>query len=351
MNEVITRKKFSEINLDDPFFDSLKGDYQGFEDWFHRKANEDVLVQLDDDQHVQAFLYLKAEKDQSPEGVSPGLPRCNWLKVGTFKVNSHDTRLGDRFIKKIMDAAIYGDFDKVYVTIFPKYTSLIGRLSEYGFQHLGDKADGEKVLVKDMKAISGDILKDYPMISIKDKRIFLLSIYPKYHTKLFPDSILKTEKNVRDELIRDVSYTNSIHKIYLCFMPKTAELKRGDIIVIYRTNDSLGPAYYRSVVTSVCQVEEIRTRESFINVEDFITYTNYYSIFDKEELRQWFRKMNLVVIKMTYNIALNKRVTRGWLINELGISPYIYWGFFQLKPEQFSAILQKGEVDKNAVID
>lgn len=30
--------KFKEVNLEDPFFDSLKADYKGFEEWFGRKA-------------------------------------------------------------------------------------------------------------------------------------------------------------------------------------------------------------------------------------------------------------------------------------------------------------------------
>lgn len=30
--------KFSEINLNDEFFNSLKEDYPGFENWFYRKT-------------------------------------------------------------------------------------------------------------------------------------------------------------------------------------------------------------------------------------------------------------------------------------------------------------------------
>ena len=32
--------KFSEINLSDTFFNSLKDSYIGFEDWFRKKASE-----------------------------------------------------------------------------------------------------------------------------------------------------------------------------------------------------------------------------------------------------------------------------------------------------------------------
>lgn len=348
-NEIIQERSFKEIDLSDHFFDSLKEDYCGFENWFRRKAEEKAFV-LYGDKGLQAFLYLKDESDLTPEDINPTLPPKKWLKVGTFKIDAHKTRLGERFIKKITDYAIYGEYDGIYLTIFPKQKSLIGLLNRYGFEKQGQKGE-EDVLVKELGVLKDDILKDYPLLRVKDKRKFILSIYPKYHTRLFPDSILKTEKNVRQELIKDVSYTNSIHKIYLCFIPETVYLRPGDLLAIYRTNDGLGPAKYRSVVTSICQVEEIKTRDSFTDVKDFIDYTNSYSIFDPNELNQWYYKPNIVVIRMTYNIALNRRVTRGFLIDEIGISPSLYWGFFQLTDEQFDSILTKGEVDENIIVN
>ena len=54
---------------------------------------------------------------------------------------------------------------------------------------------------------------------------------------------------------------------------------------------------------------------------------------------------------MTYNIALEKRVTRGMLLDEMGISPTLYWGFFQLTDSQFDYILKKGKVNENFIID
>ena len=54
---------------------------------------------------------------------------------------------------------------------------------------------------------------------------------------------------------------------------------------------------------------------------------------------------------MTYNIALSKRVTRGYLLDEVGIPADYYWGFFQLTDEQFNAILKKGEINENIIVD
>ena len=158
------------------------------------------------------------------------------------------------------------------------------------------------------------------------------------------------EEGAKYELIRDVAHTNSVHKIYVTSMGDAAQLQSGDLIAIYRTNDGAGPARYRSVITSICQIEEVKTNKDFADVDSFLAYANYYSIFNPIELRQWYGKKNFTVLKMTYNIALTKRVTNGYLVDELKMVPK-YWGFFQLTDEQFNAILKKGEVDESIIIN
>jgi hypothetical protein len=342
---------FSEIDLADSFFDTLKADYKGFEDWFARKASVGAAAYVQYDAgKIQAFLYMKDESGEIMDDITPPRLACKRLKVGTFKIEAHSTKLGERFVKKILDKAVVENYDEVYVTIYPKHVGLITLLERYGFVKEAEK-NGEGVYFKNMRALTGDLLKDYPLISTQDRRKFLLAIYPRFHTKLFPDSILRNEDNRRYELIKDVSYTNSIHKIYLCFMPDTASLKPGDLIAIYRTTDNLGPAKYRSVITSICQIEEVRTKASFNTMDEYLKYTNKYSIFDEKDLISWYRQKNVIVLKMTYNIALSKRVTRGYLLDEVGIPADYYWGFFQLTDEQFNAILKKGEINENIIVD
>ena len=56
MANLIEYKKFSSINIDDPFFDSLKEDYLGFEDWFKRKADKYAYVLYGEDNLLQGFF-------------------------------------------------------------------------------------------------------------------------------------------------------------------------------------------------------------------------------------------------------------------------------------------------------
>lgn len=351
MAKLLELKKFSSVSLEDPFFDSLKENYEGFEDWFNGKAEKDesAFVVYGKDNNLQGFLYLKDESAEIDATIVPSMNKKKRLKVGTFKIDAHNTRLGERFVKKIMDKGIYEGYEEAYVTIFPEHHELIELLKKYGFKEYGTKGK-EQVLVKDFTTCEGDLLKDYPLIQPKGKRKFLLSIYPGYHTPLFSDSILKNEERKSDELVKDVSFSNSIHKVYICFMPKTANLRKGDLLVIYRTNDHLGPARFRSVVTSICQVEEVKTKTDFGNLDEYLKYCGKYSIFGEPDLKKWYKNDNLVVIKMTYNIALTKRVTRGMLLDEAKISPTLYWGFFQLTDSQFDYIIDKGKVNENFIV-
>ncbi|HEY5563721.1 MAG TPA: hypothetical protein VIK72_18530 [Clostridiaceae bacterium] len=76
-------------------------------------------------------------------------------------------------------------------------------------------------------------LLDYPKVDIRKSKKFMLSIFPKFHTRMFPNSQLKTEK---EHIIEDSSFTKSIEKIYLSGA-NLSTYGKGDIVVIYRTAD------------------------------------------------------------------------------------------------------------------
>ncbi len=348
MSNYLQHKKFSEINLDDSFFDSLKSDYKEFPSWFKRKRNNYAYV-LEQDNKILGFLYIKIEHGIVND-IEPELNVKSSLKIGTFKIDPHQTRLGERFIKKALDHAINENVDVCYVTVFSKHTALLNLFIKYGFKEHGTKSTPngeEKVLVKYFKQLVGNILSDYPLISTQHKRKFLLAIYPEYHSKMFPDSILNNETY---DILEDVSFTNSIHKIYVCGMP-VGNLKRGDIVVIYRTGDQVAPAEYRAVATSICIIEEVKSKDDFNNFEEFFNYANSYSIFDRQKLEQRYNRNRCYAIKMTYNAALRKRLTRHILADEVGISRAPRWSFLTLSDSQLEKILEKGDINEGIVID
>lgn len=348
----LKRKPFKEINLDDPFFDSLKADYSEFSHWFAKKAKEDELAYVFQNENgdMDSFLYLKIEEGPLDD-IVPALPPARRIKVGTLKINAHGTKLGERFLKKIFDHAIFENVKEIYVTVFAHHAPLVALLERYGFLRKAEKITQngtELVLVRNLCTNYIDVVSSYPLVRLDNERVFLLALYPKWHTRLLPDSILKTENM---DVIEDVSHTNSIHKVYLAAMNGLEALKKGDVLLIYRTSDEQGPAHFRSVATSICVVEEYRSIHTFVSREEFLSYCRPYSVFSEQELGDfWTKKKYPHVIRFTYNIALKKRVTRGVMIDEMGLNKNAYWGFMQLSREQFLNITRKGMIDESLII-
>ena len=129
-------------------------------------------------------------------------------------------------------------------------------------------------------------------------------------------------------------------------------LRKGDVIVIYRTSDDQGPAYYRSVATSICVLEEYRSIRSFDDRTDFLSYCRPFSVFSDDELeRFWIEKKYPHIIRFTYNIALKKRPNRGALIEKVGLTTQARWGFMPLTIPQLLHIARLGQIHENLVVN
>ncbi|WP_392564031.1 hypothetical protein RHO13_12765 [Orbus wheelerorum] len=125
-------QQFKNIPLSSIFFDSLRNDYIGFDAWFNKKSDQYAFVSYDKSLDIDGFLYLKIE-NETIEDTEPKLPQKRRIKLGTFKIDAHDTKMGQRFIRKIIDFAIFHNVDEIYVTIFDKHKSLINLLENCGY--------------------------------------------------------------------------------------------------------------------------------------------------------------------------------------------------------------------------
>ena len=128
---------FSDVSVDDRFFASLKEDYDTvkFTEWYAKKSAEgaEALVYRDA-QGIGAFVYLKDEDEPIAilGGTLPAEPR---VKIGTLKVaeRSQGERLGEGAIGLALWRWRETGRNQVYVTVFPKHTTLIALLEKFGF--------------------------------------------------------------------------------------------------------------------------------------------------------------------------------------------------------------------------
>lgn len=345
----ISKCPFSRIDINDPFFDSLRYAYPGFNQWFARKAHELAYVGYNAENRVRAFVYLKRE-DATVTDVTPPIPGpC--LKVGTLKIDAHGTRLGERFIKIIFDELRHQGLSRAYITMFREQERLSNLLTQYGFVATGLKGS-ELVYTKEMPTRTGNPLFDYPVVRTTGVHKWMLAIRPAFHTRLFPDSILNNES---PDIIQDVPETNGIHKVYIGRMFDFPLLSPGDCLIIYRCqNPYAGRPWFQSVATSLCVLEEIHHKREFQDETEFLRYCKKYSVFsDAEIINQYRAPRDLYVLKMTYNFAFPRRPNLQRMV-EYGAVPHPrekqYMGFLKLSDEAFFTILRLGGIDERLAV-
>ena len=350
--KVLAVKKlyFGEIDINDTFFDSFRNDYTGFDKWFNKKSDEIAYVCYQDN-ILSAFLFLKTEDEsENYSDINPTLQKKKRLKIGTFKVTSNGFKLGERFLKIVFDNALAQKVNEIYVTIFNKreeHLRLINLLEEWGFKFHGTKKteNGEenvyvRAFDKSFAADRNCPKSTFPFLS-KESNIFIVPIYPAYHTELFPDSILKTESP--KDFIESEPYRNALSKVYIS-RSHERELVSGDLIVFYRTGTA-GNAIHTGVATTIGIVESVIT-----NIADeatFLSLCRKRSVFTDNELKEhWnynpFNKpAHLIqrpfIVNFIYAYSYPKRPNLLWL-NQNGIIPDITdmpRGFRRIKREDF----------------
>ena len=349
----VTKKIFGQINLHDPFFDGFREDYVDFDKWFNKKSDEAAYVTYAKDK-ILSFLYLKVEgPEENYSDIIPIFSKKKRLKIGTFKVVSNGVRLGERFLKIIFDNAFINKVDEIYVTIFDKRDDekrLIALLEEWGFVLHGKKhsSSGEElVYIRDFTpAYSPAKPKStYPFIS-KRTNMFLVPIYPKYHTELLPDSILRTES--KDNFVENEPHRNAISKVYISRSLEKG-LKVGDLIIFYRTG-----GYYQGVISTIGIVENIITKIKGEN--DFISKCRKRSIFTDDKLREHWnynKTLRPFIVNFLYAYSFPKRITLKNLI-DLGIIKDVESaprGFQRISTDHFNLIMRETKSDARLIID
>lgn len=309
----VKHTRFGELDIKNPFFDTFKKDYPGFEDWFARKCDEEAYVCNDDKNNILGFLYLKTEeKTESYPYMQPAFLPKRRLKVGTFKVESTGFRLGERFIKIIFDNAVKRDVDEIYVTLFEnrqELSALQELFERWGFQRYGvNRSTGkdEAVFVKPLKAYNTAFSpkQNFPNIRYNVSK-FIMPIEACWHTHLIPDSQLRTE-NLVDFLGRDAC-KYALQKVYISWAYNMNGAKPGDLVFFYRMGKTDGRKGFESVISTVCIIDEIK--RDFTSESELLRYCQNRSVFSEENLKSfWHRNSrNLSAIKFIQVKSLEKR--------------------------------------------
>ncbi len=344
---------FKSCDFDDPFFDSLKDDYPGFDSWFKRKSDEGRFTYVwKEDGLIHGFLYIKDEPEVESVGDLPEEPR---MKIGTLKVD--DSIGGQRIGEGAVGLALWkwakSDIRQIYVTVFPKHKSLIKTLEGFGFKKVTMKGE-EEVYLKDRTDLDTSEPKKYFPFVKKGNSGRIIPIKPVYHDKMF---IYSEIKNTNQE-VDLMPVSNGISKIYLAYTGFKLDYRIHDLAFIYRISEDESNKRYKSVISSYCVITAIKTIKSnglaMISKESFKNLVGNKTIYTDEELDDAYSQKNLHMIGLVYcgyfgsgnNVNYDTLQRIG--IWKKDVHPYQ----IKLSSEEIEAIFKEGRINvQDVVID
>lgn len=365
MSGTFQLKRFNELNLDDPFFDTLKVDYPGggetkaFSDWFKEKAKEGrTALVFEDEIGLGAFVCLKEETEQITltDRIIQAQPRC---KITTIKIAERyrGQRLGEGAIGLVLWKWQNLNLDEIYVTAYDKHKLLISQLVKFGFKRIGNNLGGEGVYLRSKRSIDySDPYKSFPFISPNFSKSGYLIVEDHYHDTLFPYSELKNTLQTSLAL----SVKNGLSKIYVGKQYSLPPYQVGEPVLIYRKHTGTGIKSFRSCLTSWCVVTKIvLAKNNWTPLMDFDTLLEKIgnkSVFDEAELRRRYNEdRNVLIIEMLYygyfgegnNVNMSTLESRGhWSKSHHNQYPAL----IKLSHDDFIDILQIGKVNVGNVI-
>lgn len=303
----IKQEYLYNMNFEDEFFTSLRSDYKGFDEWFNTKKEEwkQAYVTKNSEKNITSFLMLKEEGEtEDYSNFEKPFKRGRRIKVATFKVADTGKKIGECFIKIMVDEALKKNVDEIYVTTFEKQEALIYLLKQYGFKLFtykntiksDDTTEREAIYVKDMRDKG-----DYPYVRVKDQSIFIVPVQPQYHKLLFEEAEKSFQISIYDTLGTNTS-ANAIKKAFIT-NKNIKNIYPGDILLFYASLD-------KKAITALGVVET--TWSKFESKEEIYSIVRKRTAYNKTELEQNVKLESLVIMFKHY-ITFNKPITYSFL--------------------------------------
>lgn len=352
-------KKFSEIDLEDAFFDSLKTNYPGFESWFSRlSASNSTALVFEDELGLGAFIALKNDECEDIQLQGTVLPAKKRIKIRTFRIAERYRRLriGEGAIGLLLWKWVQSDAEEIYVTVFDNQKPLISQLEKFGFTLAGINTNGENVYIKSRCSIDfSDPYKSFPFIKDGFDYAGYIIIDDQYHDSMFAYSELANSATLQTKISSSVS--NGLSKIYVGQAPRPNH-HIGEPVLVYRKYTQGNGKRYRSCVTSFCIVTDViqaKSNNNFLmTFEELKQHIGNKSVFNENELyKQYLNFKNVIVVEMLYYgyFGSGNNVNMDWLDkNDYWAKSNQYPTEVKLSCDQFKNILTEGNVNVSNVI-
>ncbi len=359
-------KKFDGLNLIDDFFETFREEYPDFEARFRRLNWESVYV-LYEEWHIIGLTYFYLEdgpvedveitfrEESTPnpgskegDSMEPRYPYfrkgklCGekLLRVEMFKLEDRGMVQKEQFVKILLDYAVEYRCPLIYISFYPHEKEHINLFKEYGFYEVGKK--GEKlVFVKEMTRVTGKVYLDYPLISLKNHKKYLLAIKEEAYLRVFTEYPWAMGN---EQLRFRVPYKNSIHKVIVCDLPGVKDLCFGDVILVTKQIERRGGIETAYVAAGLGVVVEYREQKEFEDFEAYKKYATQCSWFEENYLRRVYDRGGSKLLKIVYNVIFRQPMVKQEMISKAKVKQNVYWNFIPLEDSHIKKIAEYGKV-------
>lgn len=293
----ICEQYLHEFNVAQPFFNSLREGYHGFDKWYLKSATEQRKAWcISDNGVVDAICIFKVE--DAPIIIDDGQTlEGRVLKLCTFKVG-HDVRgrkLGERLLYSAFKYAVEHDLSFVYLHTFgDEHEMLVTLCKDYGFKYYGKYNERDDVYLKQMlpPTLASELtaleyaIRYYPnYIDNSNVAKFIVPIKPDYHNDLFADISDTSQGLFANDPLMYSPQSNTIKKAYICHA-NTSQIQAGDLLLFYRTKD-------RKSIECIGIVEQTyRGRDK----DKVLPMVSKRTVFSHKQIDSWLSKKALVIL-------------------------------------------------------
>jgi len=287
-----------EFGVNQPFFDSLRAGYPGFNKWYMESAQSQRKAWcISDNNEVQAICIYKKENNPCIVDSGDSL-NGEALKLCTFKIG-HGVRgrkLGERFLYTSFKYANEHNIPYVYLHTFGReHEMLVSLCEDFGFKLAGTYKNRDDVYLKEMfppETVNSGVdslnfaVEYYPYyVDGQNVDKYIVPIRPEYHNDLFADISDTARGLFADDPSMYSPQANTIKKAYICHS-NTKSISPGSLLLFYRTYD-------RKSVECIGVVEQTYRGRDIDKVLPLVSKRTVYSRIEIEEL---LKKETLVIL-------------------------------------------------------
>lgn len=282
--------------LGDPFFDSLRDGYRGFDGWYRDKAREGRhawIYRHGPGNDLSAICIYDVQTDEAATDDGHRLDG-RALKLCTFKVGElvRGRKIGELFLKMAFRYATANACEHVFIDVREdedpnqSHPELVALLTDFGFERVGHH-NGDSVFVKRHPSVApvadpnapdafAYTRQFYPHYRAdRDIRKFIVPIQPAYHRVLFPDF---PGNEGRRPVGHGEHVGNAIKLAYLSHSP-SEQIRRGDVVLFYRSYDVLA-------ITTLVVVEEFMTLHDPNQIAQLVSRRTVYTDAQIEQMAE-----------------------------------------------------------------